>query len=222
LLPLYPGVEHVRVRIVQPRGFHPAGPIREWSISVPDLCKWAEETLIPAMNRAQDSEDFDAGDWCRFCPAKLVCPVLQGMFAGAVLTPQDVIRDMNDEALGREFERIGPVKMYLKAIEAETFKRLTAGRDVYNTKLVASKANRVWKEGALEVLKAHFLDDELYERELKSVAQVEKISSEGARIVKEWAYTPSTGTSVALASDKRPAIKTRTVEEVFGKVLHGN
>lgn len=215
----HPGVRRVRMRIVQPRGFHPAGPIREWEISAEDLCEWAERELVPAMIRAEIDKELDAGDWCRFCPAKLVCPLLTGLFGAAMKADLEHIVNIGNEALGRGYQHVKGVKFYIKALEEEVHRRLTAGDDVEGTKLVAQRANRVYKSGAEVVLKARLGDAAYTEPELKSPAEIEKLGSDAKELIKEWAYTPLTGTAVALTSDKRPAIRVRTAAEAFGPAI---
>jgi hypothetical protein len=219
LLDVYPGVEWVKLRIVQPRGFHPAGRVREWQCSVDHLRSWAAATLLPAMQRAEFDNQLSAGEWCRFCPAKLVCPLMTGLFGAAATHDPQRIVDTSDAALGRQYQHTKAVKFYLKALEDEIKKRLELGRDVEDCKLVAAKANRVWKDGAEEIVKARIGAEAYTVPELKSVAEIEKISTDAKALVKEWAYVPSRGTSVALASDKRPAITVRTAADAFGTAI---
>ena len=63
--------------------------------------------------------------------------------------------------------------------------------------------------------KEKFGTDAMNPASLKSPAELEKISSEAATWVKEHAYTPVTGNTVALESDPRPAVVIKPTTEAF-------
>ncbi len=214
----HPEVRRVVLRVVQPRAFHPDGPVRRWETTAEDIVSWVHAQLIPAMNVTQIDSDFMAGDWCRFCPAKLVCPVLTGLFGAAVHASKDAVKEMTDPILGLTYQQVFGVKQYIKALEEETFRRLNLGHEVTGTKLVHKKANRVWRDGAVAVMKGAFGPLALTEPELKTPAQMEKVDPQAPTMVKEWAYTPESGLTVALADDKRPAVKTVSAGETFAHV----
>jgi len=222
LLDAYPDAKHIRLRIVQPRAFHRQGVAREWAIERETLEAWATKELLPAMDRTQMDGTLDAGEWCRFCPAKRACPLLVGLFGAAMKYDANTIVDTGDENLGRQYQQIQGVKFLIAAIEKETHARLLkGGSDALHrfVKLVAQKANRVWKSGAEEVLKARLGDKAYSKPELLGPATVEKVSGDAKALVKEWAYTPLKGTTVALADDKRPAIVQRTATDAFGEAI---
>ena len=85
-----PPTAAVNLTIVQPR-ITWIDPVRTWSTTVYAIKTWAHGVLIPAMKETELSDGLDAGPWCRFCPAKIVCPLLTGMFrAGALANPKHV------------------------------------------------------------------------------------------------------------------------------------
>lgn len=210
----HPDVKRVKLRIVQPRC--PIGnPVREWEISVEDLAHWVETELLPAMHRTEVDDSLTPGSWCRFCPAKLVCSAMRGMFGAAANADPKAVLSMSDRELSREQSRIEQVKMYISAVGAETFKRLNNGKDVPDFKLVHGRADRVFKDGAQEVFLAKFGTDAFTEPSLKSPAQMEKLPG-AETLVKEWAYSPQGKLTVASASDKRIAITRLNAAETFG------
>lgn len=220
----------VRLTIVQPRAFHPDGPIREWWTTVGEIKSWVSRDLLPAMHSTDTA--LTAGEWCRFCPAKLACPLLSSLFkAASSYDPEEVV-DLSDATLGLSYEKISPVKFYLKALEAEVYRRLMKGSDVPNTKLVNQKTNRIFKTEAVELVEGkeiaipvqeallkRFGDDAYEPRKLKTPAQLEGLGPEGKKFVAEYAYMPVTGLTVALATDKRAKITTKTVQERFAAAL---
>ena len=205
----------ITLRIIQPRAYHADGPVREWSTTVGAIRTWVKEVLVPAMWATELDSDLLAGSWCRFCPAKLVCPMLVGLFrAAATINPKEVI-ELSNESLGRDRGLWEAVKIRGAALEAETLRRLQWGYRVPGTKLVAKKANRVWKPNAQVLFVTRFGRAAQTEPELKSPAKMEELGPEAKVLVKEWAFTPQTGLTVALDSDPRQAVKVQTMREAF-------
>lgn len=220
LLKDFPNVEHVDLGIVQPRGHHPDGAMRVWIVSAQYIRDWADNTLLPAMHRTEMDASLDAGPWCRFCPAKLVCPMLTSLFGAACTANPKVVVNLSDASLGRSYQYTQAVKFYLKAMEEETFARLNMGREVPGTKLVPKKANRVYKPGAEEALVAEFGKEQCFEpAEFKSPAALSKLGTKVANEVNKWAYTPNNGFTVALDADKRPAVKIEAPSKKFEGAL---
>lgn len=66
----------VEIVIIQPRAEHEAGPIRSWVISIEDLLKWEAKFKAGIKASLAPNPEATAGDWCRFCPAAVICPAL--------------------------------------------------------------------------------------------------------------------------------------------------
>lgn len=220
ILQEHPEVQNVKLRVVQPRiTWHPDGPVRTWSVSADYIREWARDVLIPAMLRTEMDDHLDAGPWCRFCPAKLVCPLLTSLFRAAAVANPKEIPNVSDESLGLSYQYVQAVKLYLAEMEKEAFARRSAGRVVPNVKLVQKKANRVFKPGAPEVLAANFGEKAFEPKTLKSPAEMEKISGAAKAMVKEWAYTPQTGLTLAIASDPRMEVIVKPLSETFAEAV---
>lgn len=213
------GVRRVRLTIVQPRAWHPDSRVRSWDTTAEEINEWGEKTLLPAMQAAEIDETLNAGSWCRFCPAKLACPLLYGLFKAAVNANPKDIPNLSDEALGRDYALREVVKFYLKAQEDDMYRRLSAGRKFAETKLVYKKADRVFKDGAKEALQAALGAEVYTQPSLKTPAQIEALGSKAKTLVKEWAYTPQTGYTVALADDKRIGVTMQTTQQAFGNAI---
>lgn len=219
LLYVHPEVKTVIIRIIQPRISY-REPIRTWIVTADYIRQWAENTLIPAMHTAElDGGDLDAGEWCRFCPAKLVCPLMNQLFGAAVKTNPKQIVELSDASLGRSYQYIQGVKFYIKALEEEIYNRLNRGRAIPGTKLVPKKANRVFKPEAIELAIAKFGEDAFTKPELKSPAEIDKLGKNGKQFTMEFAFTPQTGLTVAPADDDRIGVKIQSSNEAFGKAV---
>jgi hypothetical protein len=215
LLHRFPSVDRVNMAIVQPRAFHTQGPIRRWQVSADTIRRWAVEDLRPAMERTALDQSLDAGPWCRFCPAKLMCPLMNSLFGAAMTADPKLVVKLDTQSLGRSYQYTPALKSYIKALEEEMFRRLMAGEQTPYTKLVNKKANRIWKDGVEGGLLASLGNDIYTKPELRSPAQLEDLGPDAKKLVAEWAYTPVTGLTVALASDKRVAQKVTLGSEAF-------
>lgn len=209
----------VELSIVQPRLPCEEGPHRKWDTTVGEIKEWVHDTLVPAMMRAEHDGTLDAGEWCRFCPAKLACPLLTGLFRAAMTYDPRHLNHYSEESLGRSYRYIAPVKFYLKALGEETEKRLMAGKEVAGAKLVRKQANRVWKPEALELVKKRFGDEAFTKPEIKSPPQIEELGPLGKETVKEYAYTPDTGLTVAPSTDRRGIVKVKSAADTFQAAL---
>lgn len=193
----YPGIDIFNLVIVQPRGFHKDGIIREWSITGGKLSYWATNVLLPGIRKAQEGKgDVIPGSWCRFCPVKLVCPVLGALSKAAATAPTVALETLSNEALGYEFELGKAVEIYLKAVYTEMSRRALSGQEG-PWKIVRKKADRQWIPG--------------YQAPRMSVPmspkQAEDRLENGKQLTAEFAHIPpDPGVTVVGIADKRQAI----------------
>src|SRR6202040_3005546 len=94
------------------------------------------------------------------------------------------------------------LKMIIKAVEQEEYKRLLSGQPSTGGKLVMKKVDRDWKEGAEAAVSEKFGVEAYTKPELLSLARVEALPG-GDVLVAEWAFKPEGGLTVAALSDKR-------------------
>lgn len=211
----------VRLRIVQPRGFHMDGRVRHWWTTAGAIRAWVHEVLVPAMYAAEYDAKLLAGPWCRFCPAKLVCPALGAVFKASVLADPTRLRKVSDESVALEWTQMEAVKFYLKALQEEALRRALKGVKFPEDtiKLVQKKADRVLPEAAQKEALTLFGDEALTERKLMGPAALEKISPAAKKFVAKWAYSPNTGYTIAPAGDKKPAVTVPSSKEAFAEAL---
>lgn len=221
----------VRLSIVQPRAFHHEGPIRSWETTVGEIIHWAENVLIPAMNRADFDTTLDPGKWCRFCPAKLFCPMLEGLFGAAAKADASHIANFGQKRLALDFAQLEAVNFYIKAMKDEVYRRNMLGNTVPGTKLVLKKANRIFREhvelpnfpdqvAPIEEYLKSLLGDVIYTKpELKTPAEIEKLGPKAKQIVQRTAYMPNNGLTVALDSDPKPGVKVEKAADAFAHLI---
>lgn len=215
LMAKYMGGKRVRVRIVQPRAFHPDGPVREWETTTAELLEWRDKVLIPAMKNAEFDHTLTPGEWCRFCPAKLYCPMLTALYKALVEADPKALVNLTHEQLGMNYNLIEPAMIYRRAIEEEAFKRLNKGITVPGVKLVAKKSNRVFTAEGAAKLEEKFGDEAWEEPALKTPAGIDKLGPLGKSFTKSHAYSPNTGLTVAVEDDNRVGVKVQQASDAF-------
>lgn len=217
-------VQHMAVTIVQPnRGGVKRTPVtrRELATLAADLVEGVERALAPGAPRV-------AGEHCEFCLAAATCPALKAAALREVLEgfgPEDddavggvalaakAVDDATTEAdLLRALAVVPLVKMWLKAVNAEAFRRLNDGLPLTGWKLVAKQARRKWlNEGQAyqRLLGAGLEEDAVGEFKLKTPAQIEKLAKKAKVEIDLLALAPakSSGATMAPVSDKREALK---------------
>jgi len=221
----------IRTTIVQPRGFHPDGPIRTAELTLDDLEFWAEFTLLPAMERAGELV-FNPGEHCRFQRCVLPCPKATSGYETITKRTKDMLPPdgMTEEQLSDEMTVLALVEKRIKMLKKVTKLRLERnGGDIPGLpyKLVESSSDRVWKPGADKALVKHYGED-AYARqirkdgtwvyELKSPAQVEALPG-GTSFTAELAYKPRGNLTLAAESDKRERVKPETTRDKFSGVI---
>lgn len=65
---------HVTMTIVQPRCYHPAGPIRSWTVPTIHFIDFRADLVEAAEKTLEKKAKLIAGDHCIFCRAKSICP----------------------------------------------------------------------------------------------------------------------------------------------------
>ena len=170
-LSLWDQVDKVTIGIVQPRGYHWSGPIRQWTTTVEELREWSQDVLIPAMETAEVSRETKSGPHCRFCPVRShSCPALNDDMNELErlmnkATDEGGAKELTSAEVARFLELFDTAKIVAKAASKTAFDRMQAGKEVPGHKLVRTRANRVWKEDAAGVVEAVLGDKAFYRAE---------------------------------------------------------
>lgn len=214
----------VGLGIVQPNFYGVFEAPDVWETTVGFVLDWGQNELLPRMKTLTDTpregwfddDAFKPADWCQFCPAMLECPKHQSAFVSYAQADEEFITMLSDADLDRFYGMREQARRFQKALENTVHHRLIGGSRIPSAKLVEKKVNRVWKPGAAAALKAAFGEKAFTVPEVKSPAQIEKLSSRGRELALEYGYKPeSAGLSVAPLSDPRPEAKPKTNADVF-------
>lgn len=212
----------VSLGIVQPNFYGVFEAPDVWETTVGFVLDWGNNELLPRMKSLYELRVprefmvFAPGEHCQFCPVLLDCPKMQEAFVAYAEAEEGFITMLTDEELDRFYAMREPARRFMKTLETTVHHRLVGGGKIPNAKLVEKKVARVWRPGAQAALKAAFGDKAFTQPEIKSPAQIEKLSSRGKEMALEWGYKPeSAGLSVAPLTDPRPEAKPRSNATVF-------
>lgn len=205
--------------IIQPRCYHADGPIRTETMDALDLLDFRADLIKFAKETENENAVFVAGDHCHFCPGAGVCPRLQQTALEAAQIEFSPAVAYDPDRLKIALDSRDAVKAWLKAVDEFAYAEAEAGRTPPGYKLVAKRASRQWRSEA-DVAKylqdSGFTASQIYERKLKSPAQVEKLypkkkdvpDSLGALI-----ESVSSGHTLVPESDKRAPTKSNAADD---------
>jgi hypothetical protein len=238
-------VKTVRIVIVQPRAPHRDGLVRDEVFEVADLLEWVAD-LKDAMALSDEAMHAYAlarknsvladvwrdqwlkpGDCCQFCPAEGVCPALR--HDALSLVDDWWEDDMSNLPAGNSPEEIAADLIKLERLNdwANARRQLAqqmaeSGIDIPGFMLVDKRGTRRWvekdeKAAALLISDATGIaEDGLYNRTLKSPAQVDKLLTASRRKQTEplWRMEVSGKNLVQRDKSNRPEVKSLVSEHM--------
>lgn len=216
-------IESVKITVVQPRAMHPDGIIRSETLDYLDLIAFAGELLEAARATQAPDAALNPGSHCRFCPASGMCPaqrskalaVAQHEFSVAAPVLPPVPETIPEAEFAEMMSKLPILDDWIKAMRARALSLLEAGETVEGLKLVAKRATRKWsdEEETAQWLRAKGnLDEEIYDRKIKSPAQIEKLVGK-KNLPAELVTKISSGYSMVAAHDPREAVQITRGEE---------
>lgn len=193
----------VKITIVQQPVDHPKGPVRSWVRTPRQILHWATHTLIPKLEEALEGGQFaPSEDACEWCPGRAQCAARYehacsnalAEFTDAIEVDDDGLQhqvsivDFPEQTVITEEQRqrilihADEIISFINDIKAAAHVEAERGQHVTGFKLVAKRANRVYK-GEQKVVRRN-LDkmglhaaDYMNPPSLKSPAQVETLFS---------------------------------------------
>lgn len=217
----------LRITIVQPRAYHDDGPVRSWDVPRDELFDYLMKFAAAAKATEDPNAPLVVGKWCHFCKAKSnrTCPA-QDNFAAEVLemdfnepTSQPVPVEMlsDEKILDLIFSgKIKQIEQWCQSLKDYAQKKAEAGEPIKGSKLVYTRAVRMWKdkEQAEKALHDKF-GDQIYEKEFVTAPKFEKIIGKKAfKDVEFLVDKISTGVTLVPESDPRESAR-NTVENEF-------
>lgn len=212
------GIEVVELVIVQPRC--PGAGIDIWKTTPERLLEFYEALKI-AAKRVRPGAELNAGSWCKWCPAKPVCPAIlkrAGEIARldfsdvAVPTSAPVLPvKLSGDEIAYILNRRKEVEDWFNAIDGEAHRRILLGEHIPGYKVVESVGNRKWREDAdgTAVFAKTLGENGIWaERKLLSPAKMEsalKKAKVDPKIVESYTFKPKGKLSLVQDKDARAA-----------------
>jgi hypothetical protein len=184
--------------IVQP----PA--IKRW-VTTPERIKKFERELKRAvkLSAAPDAK-FEAGEHCRWCAAKPICPKMTGAVDRALKAQ---IANLDAPTIGAYLGNADLLEDWIKDLRALAMQMMENGAKVPGYKLVAKRSVRKWldESKAADALASMGIDP--WKKEVLSPAQAEKaLKPMKKALPDDMVAAVSSGTTFAPDSDPRPEV----------------
>ena len=208
---VFDGAKDVCLVIIQPPG------IKTWGTTFDRVRLFERELLLAVKQTQAPLPPMRAGDHCRWCPAKAICPELTGQARRALETKLDVL---DARKTGEMLLLADRVEEWAAAVRSHAMQRLEQNRPVDGYKLVAKRGTRKWlnEDAAVETLARVISREELYETTVLSPAAVEKkLKKIKQKLPDELVVSISSGNTLAPLDDPRPEVLTIgvSIQEAF-------
>lgn len=194
----FEGATEIECVIVQPP------MIRRWTTTI-ERIKQFERQLVKAVKAAQQPDaELKAGDHCRWCAAKPVCPQMTGEVERAALVK---IKEIDAATLGQYLTKADVLEGWITDLRALAFQLLEKNIPVPGYKIVQKQARRQWVDEAKAAAMLTDAGIAAYKQELISPAVAEKsLKKSKLTLPDDLVKSVSSGTTLASEDDSRPAV----------------
>jgi hypothetical protein len=197
----FDGATKVELVIVQPPY------VKRWE-TTPRRIQLFEKELMQAVKMAQRPDaPLAQGDWCRWCAAKAICPIMTGAADRALIS---TLKDLSIEHVSDYLKMADLLEGWIKEVRALAMQTLEAGLPVPGYKLVPKRGTRQWvdENKALDAMRDMGLDaKELTELTILSPAKAEKVLKKyKLALPADHVVSVSSGNTLATEDDPRPAV----------------
>ena len=198
----FEGATEIECVIVQPP------MIRRWT-TTPERIAQFEHQLVKAVRAAEQPDaGLKAGDHCRWCAAKPVCPQMTGEVERAALVQ---LKEIDAATLGQYLAKADVLEGWITDLRALAFQLLEKNIPVPGYKIVQKQARRQWADETKAIAALHDMGvprGELFSpEEIRSPAQIEKVlKKRKLALPDDLVKSVSSGTTLASEDDSRPAV----------------
>ena len=149
----------LHLRIIQPRAYHPEGPIREWCISAVEIRPYVNKLHYAAHLALEPGqhETLKSGIHCRYCSGRHACQALrEAAYYSVDISGRLEIEEPTSDALGREYkllqEAADRIAYRLTGVEAQVRARTEAGDLTTGYRIESALGRLSWDKSVNEVL----------------------------------------------------------------------
>lgn len=197
---VFDGATEIECVIVQPPS------VKRWVTTV-ERVKIFENNLVASVKESQKANaGLSAGEHCRWCAAKPICPKMTGAVDRAL---QDQLVSLNADMIGGYLKNCDLLEQWITDLRALAHQMLEADKPVPGWKLVNKRATRQWAndDQAADVLAKIIPEAELFVTKLITPAVAEKVLKKlGTKLPDDLVIAVSSGSTLAREEDPRPAV----------------
>ncbi len=188
----------VHFRLIQPRGFHRKGAIREWIVKATDLRGHFNRLYIKAAKAMGNDAELHTGSHCRHCSARLNCaPALKAGMDLYELSGKVKSQELSLEALSVQYTIIKRAIKQLEyleiAFDSQIKTLIRQGKMINGYGVEPTTGNQVWNKPVKEVVSmGDLLGFNLRNEKAITPKQALKLGVD-TNVIKEYSNTPHTG-----------------------------
>src|SRR5215472_14247400 len=178
----FAGVDRIVLTILQPQSIEPAAEmVSTVTVTHAELDEFIAVYRAACEDALSDAPHLERGSWCRFCPARPICPAHTGplldLVQFALPTPPAVPKEAYLRLLAEGLNLVDAVKDIRTALHDQAKCALQDGDNVPGYALSAGRAERQWRDKSAVLVALQNLDldhDDIMEAEtLRSPKQIE-------------------------------------------------
>lgn len=200
--------ETVTMTICQPRN----GGISSETLSVNELTDWGNAIRAIAETAFKGEGTTCAGDWCRFCKAKVRCRALADYNLELEKAMTKDASLLTDEDMAEVLERAEKLKTWVNKITEYAYDEAVNGRQWKGFKLVEGRSVRKYSDETAiseKLLEEGYSLEEIYQpMKLLPITGLEKLlgKKKFGELLEAYIDKPAGRPVLVPESDKRPAI----------------
>ena len=197
---VFDGADEIEMIIVQPPS------VKRWLTSPARVAAFEAELVAAVKTALKPDAPMAVGDWCRWCAAKPVCPLMTGAVDRMVKAKLEALPH---DQIAHYLSMVPTIESFIKDLQQLAHGLLEEGQQVPGYKLVPKRATRQWvnEDKAYRMLRKHFDVDDTFTAKIISPAVAEKMLKKiKQELPADLVVAVSTGNTLAPESDPRPAV----------------
>jgi len=209
---VFDGLTDVELVIVQPPSVKP------WMTTVERIKAFEDELARAVKIALKPDAPLAAGEHCRWCAAKPVCPLMTGAIDRIAKAK---IEALPVEQIAHYLEQIPMVEAFIKDLQQLAHGLIEEGNDVPGWKLVNKRATRQWTDTDKAAAFLMQSGIEPFEEKIITPAAADKLLKKAKQnLPDDLVIAVSSGSTLAPESDPRPAVASigQTLKKAMAKI----
>ena len=204
-------IEDINLCIFQPR----LSNVSEWSLTVKELYKWADEILKPGIEKIRaGSEEFHPSRHCVFCKAKPLCKALRDQnleLAKHEFRPAFL---MNDSEIEEVLDKADDFVNWINSVKEFALEDAMKGKKYDHYKLVEGRSNRKYIDETKVINVVKEAGYNPYEEKLLSVTGMQSRLGKARfeELLGNLVVKPRGKLTLVPREDKRPEVNPAAVD----------